>query len=301
MSWRVLGKRLLRQCREVELLGRCAELAYYFLFAAFPLLIFLTAVLGYLAGSSPGLYGNLFDYLERVSPSPQVTALLHRTLDEVTRRRGGAKLSLSLGAALWVASSGMLAVTRSLNRACGRRDSRPWWLRRLVAIVLTATFIALVIAALALLLYGGEMGQAVAARIGLGPTFVLLWQLLKWPLSIVFMVLSFEMIYNYGPDLGSRPIRQWGTPGAVTGVALWLGASFGLRLYLSYFRSYSTTYGSLGAVILLLLWFYLTAFALLIGGEVNCELTTELAARRQAARPLRVRRGGRRFLGWLRR
>jgi membrane protein len=107
------------------------------------------------------------------------------------------------------------------------------------------------------------------------------------------------MVYNYAPNLGKSPNRQWGTPGAVSGVALWLLASFGLRLYLAYRHAFTTAYGSLGAVILLLVWFYLTAFAILMGGEVNSEIARELARRRGQERPRKTRR--RRFAALRRR
>jgi len=101
-----------------------------------------------------------------------------------------------------------------------------------------------------------------------GILFSALWHVcLRWLLILLFAVLSFEIVYNYAPNLGETQGRSWGSPGAVTGVALWLLASFGLRIYLLYFRSYTTAYGSLGAVILLLVWFYLTAFAILMGGR----------------------------------
>jgi membrane protein len=286
LTWWELGRRIWKQMWEDEVLAHCAELAYFFLFSAFPLLLFLTTLLGYLAESSLELRLNLFQYLARVSPSQEVTALLTNTLAEISRGKGSAKLSLSLASAVWIASNGMLAVSRALNRACGLRETRPWWQRRLTAILLTCTFAALVISALALILYGSEIGEGLAVRLGIGPAFAAAWHVLQWPLILVFVVISFEMVYNYAPNLGPSPRRQWWTPGAVTGTALWLGVSFGYRLYLTRFHRYTTTYGSLGAVILLLVWFYLTAFAILMGGEVNSEIArarTEAAARRRAA------------------
>ena len=272
LGWRGLGMRLWRQIWEDELLGRCAELAYFFLFSIFPLLLFLTTLLGYITQANPSLRLDFLLYIARISPSRDITALLHDTLNEIAAGRGGAKLSLSLFFAIWVASNGMIAISRTLNTACGLKETRPWWKRRITAITLTITFAALIICALVLIFYGSSIGEQLSVRLGIGSFFHLAWRLFQWPLILVFVVISFEMVYNYAPNLGDTPVRQWGTPGAVTGVALWLIASFGLRFYLSYFRSYSTAYGSLGAVILLLVWFYFTAFALLMGGEVNSEI-----------------------------
>lgn len=288
LTWRELGVRLWRQIWEDEVLGRCAELAYFFLFSIFPLLLFLTTLLGYLAQASPELRWNLFVHIARISPSPEVTALLHDTLDEITSGRGGAKLSVSLAVAVWVASSGMIAVGRALNIACGLRETRRWWRRRIIAMLLTLVFAALIICALGLIFYGGAIAEALSARLGAaGPFLSLAWRLFQWPLILVFALISFEMVYNYSPNLGDSPSRQWGTPGAVTAVALWLAASFGLRLYLAWFHSFSTAYGSLAAVILLLVWFYLTGFALLMGGEVNSEIGKEITRLKELERQAR--------------
>src|SRR4051794_9132079 len=124
LTWRELGLQLWRQVYEDELLARCAELAYFFLFSIFPLLLFLTTLLGYIAGANEGLRLDLFRFIARVSPSLEVTTLVHTTLDEITTARTGTKLWLSLVAALWVASNGMLAVSRTLNHACGLRETR---------------------------------------------------------------------------------------------------------------------------------------------------------------------------------
>jgi membrane protein len=269
----------------------------------FPLLLFLTTLLGYLAGASAELRGDLFRYLARVSPSSDVTILIDTTLTEITTSRTGTKLYLSLFAAIWMASNGMLAVSRTLNHACGLKETRRWWKRRLIAVLLTFTFAILGISALGLIFYGGSIGERLAVRLGIGPEFTFLWHLAQWPVVLVFLVVAFDLVYNYAPNLGKSPNRPWGTPGAVTGVALWLLVSFGLRSYLAYFHSFTTAYGSLGVVILLLVWFYLTGFALLMGGEVNSEIGKELssqwpqrdpslAPKRRQFNPIRWRRSG---------
>jgi|HubBroStandDraft_3_1064219.scaffolds.fasta_scaffold01617_2 membrane protein len=275
--WPEVGRRLGRRIVYGGLFGRCAELAYYFLFAVFPLLYFLTTALSDLAGASPRLRGSLFEYLSTVSPSPQVTGLLHTTLDEITRGRGGAQLSISLVAALWLASNGMAAAGRTLNEACGLKESRIWWKRRLVALLLTAGVAVLLVSGLAMIFYGGAIGEALAIRLAVESGFVSAWRWLKLPVALLFLLISFEAVYNYAPDRGPGARRPWGTPGAVCGVGLWLAASFGLRLYLRHAGSLAGVYGSLGAVFLLLVWFYVTAFALLVGGVVNSEIADQRA------------------------
>jgi membrane protein len=290
LRWRELAIRLFRQVYEDELLARCAELAYFFLFAIFPLLLFLTTVLGY-AGAHSELRADLFRLIARFSPSRDVTTLLRGTLGEITRARNGAKLSLSLVVAVWVASNGMLAVSRTLNHAYGLKETRRWWWRRIVALALTVAFSLLVVVALALIFSGGSLGEEIAGRLGFGVAFYVIWHVfVRWPLILLFLVISFEMVYNFAPNLGKKPSRHWVTPGGVAGVALWLLACFGLRLYLAYFRTYTTTYGSLGAVILLLVWFYLTGFAILLGGEINSEIGKQLTSRSPQKAPAKARR-----------
>lgn len=285
--WRLPARSWLRVARKVslrlwedELLGRGGELAYFFLLSVFPLLLFLTTLLGYLAGASIVLYNSLFRFLARVSPSPEITDLLQKTLSEITEQRSGAKLYLSLATALWLASSAMLAISRTLNAVYGVRETRRIWWLRFLALLLTVSFALLIATGLALLFYGVAIGETMAERLGIGELFIALYQTVQWPLALLFLVLSFDMIYNFAPDLKKRR-RHWLTPGAVTATALWLGASYGLRVYLSYFHTYTTAYGSLGAVMLLLFWFYLTALAVLIGGEVDSEILQALGFRHE--------------------
>jgi membrane protein len=273
IRWWKLLRRFVDRVQKDQMFGHCAELSYHFLFSVFPLLLFLTTLLGYLAQANPDLRVNLFSYLGRLSPSQDIIQLLTNTLAEITQVRGTAKLSIGLLVAIWASSNGVLAIGSALNTACGLEETRPWWKRRLVAVVLTLTFAILLVSALAILILSGFVGEALAQRVGLGRFFAVAWRLFQWPLVVLFLLLSVEMLYNFAPDLGQGDKhRGWGTPGAFTAVGLGIGASLGYRIYLVYFHSYSRTYGSLGAVILLLLWLYITAFAILMGGEVNSEL-----------------------------
>ena len=265
-----LIKRLWERINEHDLPARAAQLSYYFLLALFPLLIFLMTLLGYFAAAGSQLRDSLLSYLSTVMPYSAVT-LVRSTLDEVTATRGGGKLSFSLLAALWVASSGMGAISETLNAAYNVRETRPWWKVRLISVGLTVALSVLILAALIIVLYGGKIGDAVANSIGYGSAFQLTWRLVQWPIMLAFVYLTFEFIYYFAPN---RPRRgwHWATPGALIAVIVWLLISFSLRIYLHFFNSYSVTYGSLGALIVLMLWFYLTGMAVLIGGEINSEL-----------------------------
>ncbi len=262
-------KRVISRINEDEVFGRAAQLSYYFLLALFPLFLVLVNLLGYVAQRGTGFRAQLISYLAAVMP-PSAVALVSTTLDEISDASGTGKVSLGLLAALWAASNGMGAISQTLNTAYNVKETRPWWKVRLVSVLLTVALAILIITALAIVLYGGSIGEAVGNQYGFSSLFTTIWHILQWPIALGFVLATFNLIYNFAPDLSPKQ-RRWFTPGAFVGVALWLLISFGFRIYLHYFDSYSVTYGSLGAVIILMLWFYLTGVAILIGGEVNCE------------------------------
>ena len=265
-----LVKRVWAEIQDDDVLGRAAQLSYYFLLALFPLLIFLTSLFGIVLGKGSELRQNLFSYLAEVMP-PSAFQLIESTMLEISKASTGGKLSFGLLAALWAASNGMGAITEALNVAYDVKESRPWWKYRLQAIGLTVALSVLIISALLLVLYGGKIVEGLAANFDVGSAFVITWKIAQWPIVLASMLLAFALIYYFAPDLREQK-WAWVTPGAVLGVALWLLASFGFRTYLHFFDSYSATYGSLGAVIILMLWLYLTGVAVLVGGELNAEL-----------------------------
>jgi membrane protein len=270
LSPRELMKRVWSESDTDDVFGRAAQLSYYFLLALFPLLIFVSAVLGYVFAEDSELYHNLLSYLGALMPAPAYE-LVRTTVDEITSGATGGKLSFGLLATLWTASTGMEAVINGLNVAYGVTERRPWWRRRIVAINLTLLIATLSSLALLLALFGGRIGSILAVRFGYGETFRAVWTTAQFAFPPVFMLLSFTLIYRYAPNTRAQGWQAL-VPGAFTGVALWLGATALFRLYLLYFNSYSKSYGSLGAVIVLMLWLYVFGLAILAGGEVNSEI-----------------------------
>ena len=262
-------KRLAKRIYEDEIFGRAAQLSYYFLLALFPLLLFLINILGYLAQQGTLFRDKLLVYLAALMPG-SAFVLVHTTLDEISASSGTGKLSFGLLAALWAASNGMGAISDTLNTAYNVKETRSWWKVRLISVCLTVALAILILAALAIVLYGGTIGESLAMRYGFGNLFMTIWKIVQWPIALLFVLTTFNLIYNFAPNIPAHA-RRWMTPGAFVGVGLWLLVSFGFRLYLGFFDSYSVTYGSLGAVIILMLWFYLSGVAILIGGEENCE------------------------------
>jgi membrane protein len=267
---RALAKRVWNEAQQDDIFGRAAQLSYYFLLSLFPLLIFLTSVMGVVLGTDIGIRQRLFSYLSQVMP-PAAFQLIESTMREVSAATSGSKISFGILAALWAASNGMGAVTDALNVAYDVKESRPWWKQRLTAIALTIALSIFILTALGVVLSGGRIADGLAAKYALASVFTLTWKILQWPIVLAAMLFAFAMIYYFAPDVRNQK-WVWITPGAVTGVALWLLVSLGFRLYLAHFDSYSKTYGSLGAVIILMLWLFFTGAAVLIGGEVNAEI-----------------------------
>jgi membrane protein len=273
--------RVWARSEEDEILGRSAQLSYYFLLALFPLLLFVITLFGYMNGAGSHLRNKLITYLGNVMPDSAFD-LVVATIDQITQARGGGKLWIGLLGALWAASSGLNALAQALNAAYDVPETRPWWKVRLISIGLTMAIAVLIISALLIVLYGGRFGNFLAILVNEGSAFTLVWKIFQWPIALAFVFFAFSLIYQFAPNVsaarrGSRlPAsdlrRRWLSPGVVIAIILWLLVSLGFRLYLHFFNSYSATYGSLGAVIILMLWFYLTGAAILLGGEINCEL-----------------------------
>lgn len=267
LSWQELGKRLWLQIREDDVSGRAAELSYFFFLAVFPLLFFLVSMLGFIAHGNPQFQQRLISYLGTVMP-PDATSLVARTLSQLVRHTSGSKLALGLVGALWTASSGMNAMIEMCNITYDVKEARPYWKARGLALMLTIATSILVMAALILILYGPNIADAV---FGNNPLVAWLWKIGQWPVAIFFVLAAFALIYYFGPDV-EHARWHWITPGSALGLTLWLLTSFAFRAYLHFSNSYSATYGSLGAVIILLVWCYLTGAAVMIGSELNSEI-----------------------------
>ena len=278
LSLRRLAGRVYDRMWEHAIPDRAAVLSYYFLFALFPALLFLTALVGLLP--TPNLMPELMRYVARVMPR-SAAALVNSTLEEVVRGASGGLLSIGGLGALWVASSGMASIMGALDAVGGLVDQRPWWRRRLTAVGLTLAFALFTLAALLLLFFGARIGEVVAVSIGRGPLFTLAWNLLQWPVLGLLVLAGITLVYYLAPAR-PRPWR-WGTPGSTFALLAWLVMSFGLRLYVRYVGNYNATYGSIGGVILLMLWLYLSGIVLLLGATVDAEIERAAAPATGAA------------------
>src|SRR5512133_1877210 len=270
LNYKQLAKRVWREMDKDDVFGRSAELSYYFLLALFPLLFFLVSILGFVLGGNPSAQQNIMSYLGHVLPG-QASQLVGQTISQTTQASSGTKLILGLVGALWTASSGMSALMDTLNITYDVKEGRPYWKKRGLAILLTIAVACLVITAFVLITYGPKLADMVLSHVGLSGAFALVWKIVQWPLAIFFVVAAFALTYYAGPDVEQRK-WYWITPGAVIGILLWLVASLAFRVYLHFFNSYSQTYGALGGVIILMLWFYISGASILIGSEINSEI-----------------------------
>ena len=276
------GKELLRRTwAEIlhdDIFGKSSEIAYNLLFALFPMLLFLLGLFGLMAGPGSAMQQNVISIIARNLP-PSAADLITKTLHEVSTASDGGKITLGVILGLWTASSGIASMMSGLNMAYDVRDARPWWRGRLlIAGGLTFAIAILTITAMTIVLFGGKIAIATGENLGLGDTTVIAWRIIQWPLALFFMTVAFSLIYYYGPDVKEQH-WYWITPGSVIGVGLWLVLSFAFREYLHFFNTYSKTYGSLGAVIVLLMWFYVTSLGFLVGGEINSEIEHAAAER----------------------
>jgi membrane protein len=266
-----LIRRTYAEINKDDVFGHSAELSYYVLLALFPALLFMITILGFMSGPGSELRNQLMSYMSRAMPS-SAADLVGKTLNEVHQNSSALKALFGAVAALWAATGGIDAISKTLNIAYDLQETRSYVRKKLTSVGLTFGLAVLIIGALALIAFGGRIGELVAAKIGLGGAFTAAWKILQWPVALGAMFLAFSMIYYFAPNM-KDPQWYWITPGAAVGVVVWIAASVGFSLYLKFFNSYSKTYGSLGAVIILMLWFYLTGMAILIGGEVNSEIS----------------------------
>jgi membrane protein len=260
-----------------NLMGHAAELAFNFVLALFPLFIFLFSLLGLFASRGSALRDNLFSYVYQVLP-PDAAHVIANTLHEVMLNASNGKLTFGIVLTIWFASGGMSSMLSALNGVYEVRETRSFIKVRAIAFALTVAISILIILALIVVLSGGYLADEAGAYFGLRDAAVETWKVLQWPVAIAFVTMAFSMIYYFAPDVEEQH-WYWITPGSLLGVLLWIAVSFAFRAYLHFFNSYSRTYGSLGAVMILLMWLYVTGFAFLLGGEINAQIE-HAAARR---------------------
>jgi membrane protein len=281
---RVVVRRTTKSVMQDRIFGHAAELGFYFLFALFPTLFSATSILGLIARSASTIYSRLLDYLALVIPTQALGTILH-TFNETAAASSSGKITFGLIAAVWSASAGISALQDSLNAVYKIDDSRSFIRARIDAIGLTIVLTGIMSLCLGSMLGGDVVASVAARRIEdevVRTAAMASARIIAWTVATALLALAFSVIYYWAPDLKVR-CWHWLTPGGAIGIVGWLLASLALRVYLHFFNSFSVTYGSLGAVIILLTWFYITGLMILVGAEVNSEIEAAEAERHLGA------------------
>jgi membrane protein len=259
------GREYYAHVKEDRVMDVAAQLAFYFLLSLFPFLIFAITLLGYTTITVEDVLG----LLQRFAPAETLNPI-QQNLQEVFEQRKGGLLSFSILGTIWAASAALNAIIRALNRAYNVSESRSFLMERGVAILLTFMMILVILVSLLLPVFGEMILRLVAVFVDIPPILSMVWSLTRWVLSFCILVSVFVLIYYLAPNdrLRFRDVIS----GALFAAVGWQVISLGFSYYVNNFANYSATYGSLGTIIALMMWFYLTALIIILGGELNAVL-----------------------------
>ena len=267
ISWRELIRRTVKDSIADDAFGLAAQLAYYFFLSLFPALLAMVA----LASFFP-LYNftdNLIAALAPVAPAA-VLQVLKDQLSKLSNGDHAGVFSIGVLMAIWSSSAAMVSIIEAMNRAYDITESRPWWRVRLTAIFLTVGLAFFILTSFTLVLAGPQIADYLGQHLGFAPAFTMAWKIFQWPIAFLLVSTGFGLVYYYAPDAEQEWV--WITPGAVVATVLWILFSLAFRVYVVNFGDYEEAYGTLGAIILTLLWFYITGFVMVIGAELNAEI-----------------------------
>lgn len=255
--------RTVKEFLDDEMSTYASAMAYQMLFSLFPFLLFLIALIGFL--HLPDFFTWLRLQSELVLP-PQALEQVNPVIDQLQQSKGGL-LSVGIVIALWTASAGVRLMMSAMNAAYDVPEGRPLWKRIPLSVIYTIGIAGMLLAAAALMVLGPQVMEWIAAQVGLQEAVVIVWTVLRWPAIIILMMVAVALIYFVMPDVKQK--FRFITPGSVLAVVVWIVASLGFAYYVKTFADYNAMYGSIGAIIVLLLYFYISAAVLLLGAEMN--------------------------------
>jgi membrane protein len=267
LGWGEILKRTVKESNADDIFSLSAQLAYYFFLSLFPLLLFFVSLASFFPVAN--LVDETVKYLGGVAP-PDVIKFLLDQIHEISESDDGGVMTFAFLFTIWSMSGAMMSIISTMNTAYDIEESRPWWKTRLIAVGLTAGLALFILVSFALVIAGPTLAERVADAMHLGPVFEWTWKILQWPIVFALVVTAIGIIYYYAPDAEQDWV--WITPGAVLATVLWLVISLGFKIYLANWGDYNETYGALAGVIILLLWFYLSGLAILVGAELNAEI-----------------------------
>ncbi|WP_201750448.1 YhjD/YihY/BrkB family envelope integrity protein [Senegalia massiliensis] len=249
---------------EVPALG--AQLTYYLILSFFPFLIFLLTLLSHTSISTSDVMGNLSGVLPEQSFS-----LISDTIEEILQNGSTPLLSFSIIGTLWSSSSGVAALIKGLNKAYDQEENRPFLLLRGFAILITIALVIGIMLTFTLLVFGQIIGNYIFSLFNLTEVFRQLWATIRFAFPIIMLIIMFTLFYKYAPNKKRLKLKEV-IPGALFTTAAWIGISLLFSFYVNNFGNYAKTYGSIGGIIILLIWLYISSIIILIGGELNATL-----------------------------
>jgi membrane protein len=267
LGWGELLKRTYQEAWADDILNLAAQQAYYFFFALFPLLLALVSFASFFPLAD--LTDELFEMLGGVMPG-DVIEMITTQLTELSDQNAGGLLTVAFLITIWSSSGALVSMCSTLNAAYDITEGRPWWKVRLIAIGLTIGLSIFILVSMTLIMAGPTMAEDIADRVGLGAAFEWTWKIVQWPIVLLLVATAIALVYYFAPDAEQEWV--WITPGSVLATLLWLIVSLAFKTYIANFGSYTETYGIIGGVMMLLLWFYLSGIAILIGAELNAEI-----------------------------
>jgi membrane protein len=269
-SWWRTSKRVVSGFRDDNVTDWAAALTYYSVLSIFPAFIALISILGLVVDPAT-ITRVVTDIVAQLGPESAVNTF-EGPINEISGNQSTALLGLVLGlaVALWTASNYVGAFMRASNAIYQREEGRPFWKLRPLQVLLTLVLVLMAALVVLALIVSGPVAEAIGSAVGLGDTAVTVWDIAKWPVLLVVVMLMLAILYWSAPNAKPAGFR-WMSPGSVTAVAVWIIASAGFAFYVANFGSYDKTYGTLGGVIVFLVWMWITNIAVLLGAELNAE------------------------------
>lgn len=267
LGWTALGKRALREAWDDDVLNLAAQQAYYFFFALFPALLFVLAVASFFPLQS--LIDDVVAKLARFAPA-SVIDIIRAAMTSLSKQNSGGILTFGFLVTIWSSSGAMVSIITTLNAAYDVTESRPWWKTRVTAIGLTVGIAVFILASMFLIIAGPSLAENLAVRMHLGPAFKWAWWVLQWPVVFALAASAIALVYYFAPDVEQDWV--WITPGSIFATLIWVLVSLALKLYYQFVPDANAAYGAVGGIMVLLLWFYLSGIALLLGAELNAEI-----------------------------
>jgi membrane protein len=267
LSWREILTRTGREAIADNLFGMSAQLAYYFFFALFPALLLLIAIASYFPEQT--LVDQLFRSMGGFAP-PAALSIITDQIRKISEAKPGGLLTFGVATAIWSCSSAMSAVINTLNAAYNIEEGRPWWEVQLTAILLTLGLATFILVSFGLVIIGPTLATKVAVSMHLGAAFEWTWKILQWPVVFALASIGIALVYYHAPDAEQDWV--WLTPGSIFATTLWLLASLAFKYYVVNITDYAATYGAIGGVMVLMMWFYISGAVILLGAEMNAEI-----------------------------